>query len=358
MNERESRPAVGATESYFEQSASPFVIAEISANHGGSLDGATELIRVAAASGADAIKFQHFTPETITVRSNHPDFRVRGGTLWDGRQLADLYAEAMTPWDWTPELVAAAESAGLEWLSTPFDPTAVDFLEGFNINLYKVASFELVDLPLIRYIASKGKPMIMSTGMATIGEIDAAVTAAREGGATDITLLRCNSGYPAEPSEMDLRSIPVMREMWGLPVGLSDHTITSTAAIAAVALGATVIEKHVTLRRSDGGPDAAFSLEPDELAALVNDVREAHAALGSVRFGPSEREQASIVFRRSLRAVRPIAAGEELTHDNVRSVRPAGGLTPDHIVDVVGRSARVAIEVGEPITWQVVDLRE
>jgi N-acetylneuraminate synthase len=331
---------------------SPRVIAEVSANHGGALDSALELVEAISKSGADVVKFQHYTPDTITVRSDHPDFQVRGGTLWDGRQLADLYAEAMTPWEWTEALVETASNCGLDWLSTPFDRSAVDFLEQFNIPAYKVASFELIDTPLIRYVASTGKPVIMSTGMATVEEIDAAVEAAQSGGANDITLLRCNSGYPADPSEMDLSAIPFMRERWGLPVGLSDHTLSSTAAVVAVALGATVIEKHVTLRRSDGGPDAAFSLEPHELQDLVDRVKEASATLGSSRFGPSPREEASIAFRRSLRAVRPIAAGEVITEENVRSIRPAGGLHPALLPDLLGRKAIQAIAVGSPMRWE------
>lgn len=329
----------------------PKVIAEISGNHGGSLQNALELIEAIAAAGADVVKFQHYTPETITVRSSHPDFQVKGGTLWDGRQLADLYAEAMTPWDWTGDLVAVARRCGLDWMSTPFDPTAVAFLEEFDIPSYKIASFEIIDLPLIEYVASKGRPMIISTGMATVDEIDAAVRSATGAGAVDITLLRCNSGYPSSPDEMDLRAIPVMKDLWGLPVGLSDHTMTSTAAIAAIALGATVIEKHVTLRRSDGGPDADFSLEPHELASLVRDVKEASAVLGSVRFGTSEREKASIAFRRSLRVVQPIRVGEPITTENVRSVRPAGGLAPNDFLKIEGLRVSRDLEIGEPILW-------
>jgi pseudaminic acid synthase len=329
----------------------PEVIAELSANHNGDLATAIAIIEAAATAGADAVKFQHYTPESITVRSEHPDFRVKGGTLWDGQQLADLYAAAMTPWEWTEELVRTAKDCGLDWLSTPFDHSAVDFLEKFNISRYKVASFELVDTPLIRYIASTGKPLILSTGMATIEEIDVAVEAAHSGGSASVTLLRCNSGYPAEPTEMDLVAIPFMIERWGLPVGLSDHTLSPTSAIVAVALGASVIEKHVTLRRSDGGPDAKFSLEPTELRELVEQVREASATLGSVRFGPTEGENASMAFRRSLRAVQPIAAGEVITVNNVRSVRPAGGLPPALLGEIFGLTSVRDLEVGEPVSW-------
>ena len=327
-----------------------YVIAELSANHGGSKARALEVIHAASEAGADAVKFQHYTAETITVRSDHPDFKVSGGTLWDGRQLADLYAEAMTPWEWTGDLVAEANKLGIDWLSSPFDNTAVDFLEQFNIATYKIASFELVDLPLIRYVASKGKPMIMSTGMSTVDEIDAAVKAAQGAGAPQVSVLRCNSTYPAKSSEMDLAAIPVMISQWGIPVGLSDHTMTSVTAISAVALGATIIEKHITMRRSDGGPDGAFSLEPAEFAAMIRDIREATSALGTARFGPSPSEVNSLKFRRSLRAISAISAGEAITEHNVRSVRPAGGLPPDDFSRVSGMKATRDIAVGDPIT--------
>lgn len=333
------------------QDRTPYVIAEISANHRQRKDVAIEIIEAAASAGADAVKFQHYKPETITIRSEHPDFRISGGTLWDGQQLYDLYEEAMMPWEWTGELIKAAHRVGLDWLSSPFDPTAVDFLEQHKIPMYKVASFELVDLPLVAYIASKGKPMIMSTGMATVGEIDAAVRTARAAGSGEITLLRCNSGYPASPAEMDLAAIPVMRELWGLPVGLSDHTLSPTSAVVAVALGASVIEKHLTLRRSDGGIDAGFSVEPEELAALVIAVREASQVMGSVRLEPSNRELTSVRFRRSLRAVMPIRLGEAITSTNVRSVRPAGGLSTGEFNRIEGMIATRDIAVGEPINY-------
>ena len=327
-----------------------YVIAELSANHGGSKARALEVIHAAHEAGADAVKFQHYTAETITVRSDHPDFKVSGGTLWDGRQLADLYAEAMTPWEWTGDLVAEANKLGIDWLSSPFDNSAVEFLEQFNIATYKIASFELVDLPLIRYVASKGKPMIMSTGMSTLDEIDAAVKAAQDAGAPQVSVLRCNSTYPANSSEMDLAAIPVMISQWGIPVGLSDHTMTSVTAISAVALGATIIEKHITMRRSNGGPDGAFSLEPAEFGSMIRDIREATSALGTARFGPSPSEVNSLKFRRSLRAVTAISAGEAITEHNVRSVRPAGGLPPDDFSRVSGMKATRDIAVGDPIT--------
>ena len=339
-----------------DEDRAPLVIAEISANHRGSLNAALELVAAAAESGAGAVKFQHYRAETLTVRSVLPEFTVQGGTLWDGQQLVDLYAEAQTPWEWTEELVAAASAAGLVWLSSPFDAAAVDFLDELDVPAFKIASFELVDLPLIRYAAAKGRPLLMSTGLATIDEIDAAVTAARDGGAPEVALLRCNSAYPAPPESMDLRAIPTMRERWGLQVGLSDHTLGATSAVAAVALGATIVEKHLTMHRSDGGPDAAFSAEPHELAALVAAVGEAHASLGTARFGPSPAEAGSLAFRRSVRAVRPIRAGATISADDVASIRPAGGLAPDDLHLVVGATARVDLPQGAPVTFEAIDL--
>ena len=326
-----------------------FVIAELSANHLGSLETALAIIDAAAEVGASAIKLQHYRPETITVRSDLPEFRASSGSLWDGRQLFDLYEEAMTPWEWTDPLIDRAKSRGLEWFSSPFDRTAVEFLEGFEPPAYKIASFELVDLPLIRLIASTGRPVVMSTGMASLDEIDDAVGAAREAGCRDLILLRCNSGYPASPDEMDLASIPVMRERYGCQVGLSDHTLDNTAAMVSVALGGTVIEKHLTLSRAKGGPDGAFSLEPDEMRDLVGQVELARRVLGEERFGPSAREESSVAFRRSLRAARTIARGEAITEDNVRSFRPAGGLRPERIESILGKAVVRDIEVGEAI---------
>lgn len=328
----------------------PWVIAELSANHQSSKETALEIIAAAAEAGADAVKFQHYTPETITVRSTHPDFRIKGGTLWDGQQLADLYKEAMMPWEWTDDLVAECNRRGLAWFSSPFDSSAVDFLEGFDPVAYKIASFEMIDLPFVRRIAQTGKPIIMSTGMATLPEIDAAVKAVRDESDAGLVILRCNSSYPAVPEEMDLAAIPVMRSLWNAPIGLSDHTPSATSAVAAVALGASVIEKHITLRRSDGGPDSQFSLEPEEFTHLVESVREAKRSIGQVRFGPSQREQASLAFRRSLRVVKPIRAGEVLTDENIKSIRPAGGMAPEEITSVLGRVASRDLDVGEPLS--------
>ena len=330
-----------------------FVIAELSANHLGSLETALAIIDAAAEVGASAIKLQHYRPETITVRSDLPEFRASSGSLWDGRQLFDLYEEAMTPWEWTDPLIDRAKSRGLEWFSSPFDRTAVEFLEGFEPPAYKIASFELVDLPLIRLIASTGRPVVMSTGMASLDEIDDAVGAAREAGCRDLILLRCNSGYPASPDEMDLASIPVMRDRYGCQVGLSDHTLDNTAAMVSVALGGTVIEKHLTLSRAKGGPDCAFSLEPDEMRDLVGQVELARRVLGEERFGPSAREESSVAFRRSLRAARAIVRGERINVDNVKSFRPAGGMAPERLSSILGKRLLRDLVAGEAVTPDV-----
>jgi N-acetylneuraminate synthase len=291
----------------------------------------------------------------MTLDLPDPLFQVGGGTLWDGRSLYDLYAEAATPWEWYGELAQVGEQAGVAVFSTPFDRTAVDFLEPFAPPAYKVASFELVDLPLIRDVAATGRPVIMSTGMASIAEIDAAVATAVEAGAGGVVLLRCNSGYPAEPAEMDLGTIPDMVARWGVPVGLSDHTLSSTATIAAVALGACVVEKHFTLSRGEPGADSAFSIEPGELAGLVRSVREAEAALGSVRYGPSPSERKSLALRRSVLAVRDIEPGEVFTTGNVARLRPAGGMSPADYDRLLGRRARRRLARGAPVTWDAVE---
>ena len=330
----------------------PFVIAELSANHNGDLSNALEIIRSASSAGAHALKFQHYKPETITIRSPRPEFRVSGGTLWDGKELFDLYAEAMTPWEWTRDLVDLCNELQIGWFSSPFDRTAVDFLEEFDIPAYKVASFELVDLPLIEYMANTGKPMVMSTGMATLEEIDRAVDAARRGGCESPILLRCNSAYPARPEEMDLSAIPFMRDRYQCEVGLSDHTMGSTAAVTSVGVGATIFEKHITTTREVGGADSAFSADADEFVDFVSSVTNAWKSIGEPRFGPSEHEQASTAFRRSLRTTRKIAAGERILHDDIRSMRPAGGLAPELHNEVVGCIALVDLEVGSPLKWE------
>ncbi len=337
--------------------APTYVIAELSANHGQSLARALELVDAAAATGADAIKIQTFTPDTITLSSEQPWFRVQGGTLWDGRTLHSLYAEAMTPWEWHAELKQRTESHGLDFFSTPFDATAVDFLTQLGVPLFKIASFELVDLPLIRRVAATGKPLIMSTGMATLSEIDEAVSAARAAGARELVLLKCNSGYPAPLAEMNLRTIPHLAQAFSAHVGLSDHTPGFVAPVVAVALGACVIEKHFTLRRADGGPDAEFSLEPAEFKQMVDAVRAAEQLLGTVSYAPTARELASTKFRRSLYAVADIKRGEPFTTDNVRSIRPAGGLHTRHLELVLGSLASADIARGTPLAFHHVAVR-
>jgi len=336
----------------------PFVIAEISANHGGDLSKALELVDIAASAGASAVKLQHYRPESITTRSDLPEFRIGGGTLWDGRQLFDLYAEAMMPWEWTSALFERAAEHNLICFSSPFDFSAVDFLEEHNVGAYKVASFELVDLPLIEYMAQTGKPLIMSTGMATVEEIDDAVRVAKSTGNQQIALLRCNSGYPANPDEMDLLAIPFMRDRWGCEIGLSDHTLDSTASIVAIALGATIIEKHIISNRADGGPDAAFSCEPEELSDLITQVNNAHRSLGAIRFGPSPREFSSIAFRRSLRLSTDMTAGEVITKTNVRSMRPAGGLKPIELEEILGKRIKTDAVTGTALTWDIIQSDE
>lgn len=331
-----------------------YIVAELSANHNQDFDQAVQLIHAAKQSGADAIKIQTYTADTLTIRCDKEYFRVGGGTLWDGRTLYDLYQEAFTPWDWQPKLKRAAADLDMTLFSTPFDASAVDFLETMGVPAHKIASFELVDLPLIQCAARTGKPLIMSTGMATLGEIDEAVRAARDAGATEIVLLKCNSGYPAPPDEMNLNTIPNMAAAFGVPVGLSDHTLGIAVPIAAVALGACLIEKHFTLSRSAPGPDSTFSLEPEEFKAMVDAVRVAEKALGGVRYEPTSRETASRAFRRSLFVVRDMKAGDTFTAENVRSIRPAHGLHPRYAGTVIGRQAACDIERGTPLAWELV----
>ena len=331
-----------------------YVIAEMSANHGQSFDKAVEIVHAAKDAGADAVKLQTYTPDTITIASDREEFRVRGGTIWDGRNLHDLYGEAYTPWDWQPKLKKVAEALGMDLFSSAFDFTAVDFLEEMGVPAHKVASFELVDIPLIQKMARTGKPLILSTGMATVEEIEEALQSAREAGATQIALLKCTSAYPAPVEEMNLRTIPEMARRFGVPVGLSDHTMGIAAPVAAVALGACIVEKHLTLSRSTPGPDSAFSLEPQEFKAMVDAVRTAEKALGEVRFGLSGKEEASRAFRRSLFVVQDVKKGEAFTVANVRSIRPGHGLHPRYLTEVLGKCAARDAERGTPLSWELV----
>jgi N-acetylneuraminate synthase len=331
-----------------------YVIAEVSANHNRDYDQVVRILRAAKDAGADAVKLQTYTPDTITMASEREEFRVSGGTLWDGRTLHDLYAEAFMPWEWQPALKKLAEGLGMDCFSSAFDSTAVDFLEEMNVPAHKVASFELVDIPLIQKMARTGKPLIMSTGMATVEEIDEALQTARGAGATEIALLKCTSAYPAPPEEMNLRTIPETARRFNVPVGLSDHTMGIAVPVAAVALGACIVEKHLTLSRSIPGPDSAFSLEPHEFKAMVDALRIAEKAIGKVHFGLSEKEEASRAFRRSLFVVADMKQGEVFTAQNVRSIRPGNGLHTRHLQDVLGRSAAQGIKRGTPLSWDFV----
>jgi pseudaminic acid synthase len=333
---------------------SVYVIAELSANHNQDFDQAVRIIEAAKQAGADAIKLQTYTADTMTIASDREEFRIAGGTIWDGRKLHELYVEAYTPWDWQPRLKKVAGDLGMDLFSSAFDSTAVDFLEKMGVPAHKVASFELVDIPLIQRIARTGKPVIMSTGMATVEEIEEALNAAREAGATQIALLKCTSAYPAPPEEMNLRTIPEMARRFEVPVGLSDHTMGISVPVAAVALGACIIEKHLTLSRATPGPDSAFSLEPHEFKAMVDAVRTTEKTLGTVHFGLSEKEQASRAFRRSLFVVEDVKQGETFNTGNVRSIRPGDGLHPRHLAEVLGKRAAQAITRGTPLNWEFV----
>lgn len=331
-----------------------YIVAELSANHNQDFDRAVQLIHAAKDAGADAIKVQTYTADTITIASDRDCFRIGGGTLWDGRTLYDLYQEAYTPWEWQPQLKIVAENLGLDFFSSPFDATAVDFLEAMHVPAYKLASCELVDLPLIAKIAATGKPLVISTGMATIDEIEEAIATARDSGAKQIALLKCTSAYPAPVEEMNLRTIPDLARQFAVPVGLSDHTRGIAVPVAAVTLGACIIEKHLTLSRSLGGPDAEFSLEPHEFREMVETVRIAEDALGPVQLGPTPHEESSRRFRRSLFVVESVEQGELFTNKNVRSIRPAQGLHTRYLPQVLGRRAARRIERGTPLTWDLI----
>jgi pseudaminic acid synthase len=326
----------------------PYVICELSGNHNGSLDRALELLEAAAATGADAIKIQSYTPDTITIDHDGPEFRIKGG-LWDGQRLYDLYKEAQTPFEWHETLFRRARELGVTLFSSPFDESAVDLLDELGAPAYKIASFEAVDLPLIAYVARKGKPMIISTGMSNLGEISDAVRTARANGCEQLILLHCVSSYPAPDEQSNVRTVPHLGEAFGSVSGLSDHTFGSAVSVASIALGGSVIEKHFTLRRADGGPDAAFSLEPEEFSALVTDCKRAWRSLGRVTYDLQGSERGNAIFRRSLYVVEDIAAGEQITRRNVRSIRPGFGLAPKLLPEVIGARATRNLPRGTPL---------
>jgi len=332
----------------------PFIIAEMSGNHNQSLERALAIVEAAAAAGTHAVKIQTYTPETMTLDMEGRGFSITDDdSLWKGTTLYKLYQQAYTPWEWHKPIFDRCRQLGMIGFSTPFDATAVDFLESLKVPVYKIASFENADLPLIRKVAETGKPMIISTGMASLAELDETVRTAREAGSPDIVLLKCTSSYPAMPDESNLRTIPHMRELFKVEVGLSDHTMGVGAPLAAIALGATVIEKHFTLSREDGGVDAAFSLEPDELKALVVESERAWQALGTVHYGRTGSEKKSLQFRRSLYVTRDIKEGEAFTSDNIRAIRPGYGLPPKYYGTVIGRKARCDVRKGTPISWDL-----
>jgi pseudaminic acid synthase len=335
--------------------AAPFIVAEMSGNHDGDLDKALAIVRASAQAGAHAIKLQTYTADTITLDVDTEAFRISSGhELWAGRRLYDLYQQAHTPWQWHAPIFELARDLGLAAFSSPFDPTAVDFLESLDVPCYKIASSEIVDLPLVRLAAATGKPIIISTGMASVGEIDAAVRAARSTGNDQIVVLSCTADYPADPADSNIRAIPVLASVFDTLVGLSDHTMGIGAAIAAVALGACVIEKHVTLSRGGGGVDAAFSLEPAELAALVRETETARVSLGRPHIGATASEHEGLRLRRSLFVVQDVLAGDQVSEANVRSIRPAGGLAPDLFSVVKGRPFRTDAKMGTPLSWDVI----
>lgn len=333
----------------------PYVIAELSANHNGSIETALRIIEIAHERGADAVKIQTYTADTLTVDSNRPEFQITEG-LWAGKSLYELYQWAHTPWDWHPELFQHARKVGITLFSSPFDSTAVDLLEDLNAPAYKIASFEAVDLPLIRYAAGTGKPMIISTGMADVDEIGEAVETARDSGCTDLALLHCVSSYPAPPDQYNLRTLADMEKRFDVVVGLSDHTLSNTTAVTSVALGSALIEKHVTLDRNAGGPDDSFSLEPDDLEQLVTNSRTAWEALGKVDYGRQSSEQGNVIFRRSLYFVRDLSEGAEIGPDDVRSIRPGYGAAPKHFESILGR--RVNRDIVAPTPVRLEDLQE
>lgn len=331
-----------------------YVIAEMSANHNQSIEKAINIIEAASRAGADAVKTQTYTADTITLDCDNEYFRIKG-TIWEGKNLYQLYREALTPWEWMPRLKKACNDLGMDFFSSPFDDTAVDFLEKMDVPAYKIASFEVVDIPLLKRVARTGKPIIMSTGMAALEEIDEALAVIKAEGNDQIALLKCTSAYPAPLEEMNLNTIPYFIKSYGVPVGLSDHTMGSVAAVAAVALGGCIVEKHLTISRNDPGPDSAFSTEPEEFKAMVDDIRAVEKALGKATYEVTEKQKENRVFRRSLFVVKDIKAGEALSKENVRSIRPGHGLHTRYLGQVLGKKAIKDIKKGEPLSWELFD---
>jgi N-acetylneuraminate synthase len=338
-----------------DQSSQPFIIAEMSGNHNQSLERALEIVEAAAKTGAHALKIQTYTPDTMTLDLDEREFHISDPkSLWAGTSLYKLYGQAFTPWEWHEAIFKRAKELGIIAFSTPFDATSVDFLESLDVPCYKIASFENTDLPLIRKVAATGKPMIISTGMASIAELDDTVRAARQAGCKDLVLLKCTSTYPATADNTNILTIPHMRELFGCEVGLSDHTMGVGVSVASVALGATVIEKHFTLNRADGGVDSSFSMEPAEMTQLVVETERAWQALGSVAYGPTAAEEKSIVFRRSLYVVKDLQAGEKLTADNVRAIRPGLGLPTKYLEQVLGKTVKQSVARGMALSWDMI----
>lgn len=335
--------------------APAYIIAEMSANHAGSIEYAKEIIHAAKEAGADCVKIQTYTPDTMTIDCDNEYFSINDGT-WKGENLYGLYQKAYTPWEWQPELKEEAERTGIDFFSTPFDKTSVDFLESIGMTFYKIASFELVDIPLIRYVASKGKPIIMSTGMGSLQEITEAVEAVYETGNRQLALLRCSSAYPAVSDDMNLAAMAALKEKFNLPVGLSDHSMGSVGAVAAVAMGGSIIEKHFCLSRGIKNPDASFSMEPQEFAAMVRDVRMAEKAVGTAKFGPSSAETGNLAFRRSVFVVKDIKAGEIFTPENIRVIRPSNGMAPKYYDTVLGKRAVEDLKRGTPLQMEMVEV--
>lgn len=331
-----------------------YIIAEMSANHAGDINRAIEIIHVAKESGADCIKLQTYTPDTLTINCSNEYFQIKKGT-WQGENLYELYQKAYTPWEWQGRLKEEAHKVGIDFLSTPFDRTAVDFLESLGVDFYKIASFELVDIPLIKYVASKGKPIIMSTGMGSLGEIEEAVNTVQSQGNENLCLLKCSSAYPAVPEDMNIKTIQNLKETFGVPTGLSDHSLGSIGAVTAVAMGANVIEKHFCISRTIENPDASFSMEPQEFKAMVEDIRTAEKAMGKVSYQLSDREKGSIVFRKSIFVVKDLRKGEVLTEDNIRVIRPGYGLSPKYYDEILGKKAITDVEEGTPLKWSIID---